>query len=398
MNCNMAKQLMADYLMGMTDEEINRKFDEHLKKCESCQKQMNELIKAEQKYDNKDATDSLKKVKKEINKHKRGRILAIICAVLLASITTVFVIGELRPESSLPSITKIKYKKKAEKIIEKIFDNDMDDLMDGTVSYLTAGTDSFPYTRQECLSGMIEDYGLMLEEMNKDFFYGKEYMIEKNRVSYRELYKSVSETVNLPEESDKGNGYMVLVEVSTELGNFSVNISFFNTDNYHLNIYANSSNSGDDFFYKIQDMNAMFVRLDLFASGMDYNPYIMNDRLLKDNYGNGFVGVVENFASVYGQEISDDTYINGFNKRLEEIYNTSCTESVNMEIRDYNFEKHAINIEMIWIIRDMNGYEAVMIKDLLYGYHGYQKLNDEAKIIAEDGFDEELKKKMMELF
>ena len=46
----------------------------------------------------------------------------------------------------------------------------------------------------------------------------------------------------------------------------------------------------------------------------------------------------------------------------------------------------------------MNGHEAVMRKDLLYGPYGYQKLNDEAKIVAEEGFDEELAGKMKKLF
>ena len=55
-------------------------------------------------------------------------------------------------------------------------------------------------------------------------------------------------------------------------------------------------------------------------------------------------------------------------------------------------------IEMIWIIKDLDGHEAVMRKDLLYGPYGYQKLNDEAKIVAEEGFNKELEQKMKNLY
>lgn len=53
---------------------------------------------------------------------------------------------------------------------------------------------------------------------------------------------------------------------------------------------------------------------------------------------------------------------------------------------------------MIWVIKDLNGREAIMRKNLLYGPYGYQKLDDEAKFVSENGFDTELEKMMRELF
>ena len=46
MDCKVAKQLMADYLMGMTDEEVKKEFEEHLNSCESCKKALEELKKS----------------------------------------------------------------------------------------------------------------------------------------------------------------------------------------------------------------------------------------------------------------------------------------------------------------------------------------------------------------
>ena len=45
MDCKVAKQLMPDYLMGMTDNEVKKEFEEHIKECESCSNALEELKK-----------------------------------------------------------------------------------------------------------------------------------------------------------------------------------------------------------------------------------------------------------------------------------------------------------------------------------------------------------------
>ena len=45
MECNLAKQLMPDYILGLTDETVKNELEAHLKECESCQKHLEELKK-----------------------------------------------------------------------------------------------------------------------------------------------------------------------------------------------------------------------------------------------------------------------------------------------------------------------------------------------------------------
>lgn len=393
----MAKQLMSDYLMEMTDEGIKKEFEEHIIGCECCRKELDDLKKAEKEYDKNDNPIHLKKVNNEIKKHKRGKIIAIVCVLILTVVASIFVIGELKPESNLPSITKIKYKNEAKKIVEDFFNNDMEAILYGMVSNIVAGTDSLPYTRQACLNDMIEDYSGLLKELNEGFAYGKEYRVDNCAVIYGKDNKTVADTANLLEKRGKENDYLITMNIATDIGEFSVSIQFSGISRYWFNINAEASDISGEALKSLQEINAILNRIDLFSSGMDYNPYILNDRLLRDNYENGFVGVNGSFASS-DEDPLDETYITGFNERLEEIYKNSKTKSVNMELRDYNFEKHAINVEMIWIISDLNGHEAVLTKKILYGYRGYQKLDDEANVIAEKGFDKELEKKMRDLF
>ena len=400
MDCKVAKQLMADYLMGMTDEEVKKEFEEHLNSCESCKKALEELKKAEQEYDKKDGAEPLKKVNKVIKKHKRGKILAIIGILILVGIVTVFVLGELKPnERKLPSITKMRYKSKAAKIVDEFFNNDMDALLNGTVSYLIPGASNSPYNKADCIMDMLVDYSDRLKEMNKDFLYGKKYEIKNCLIGYREVFASFMGRLYPAENKYKTYNYTVNMDISTEMGNFNVEIQFFNQDNYDFYIILDSSLSDSPFSDKLLDMNKMITHLYRYASGADYYHNILNGRLLNDSVESGeFIGVGNQFATSDCLESFDEVYTQGFNERLAEIYNISKTESVNMEARGYNKEKHAVNIEMIWIIKDLDGHEAVMRKDLLYGPYGYQKLNDEAKIVAEEGFDKELEEKMKKLF
>lgn len=400
MDCKVAKQLMADYLMGITDEEFKKEFEEHISGCESCKKALEELKKAEQEYDKKDGTEPLKKVNKVIKKHKRGKILAIIGILILVGIVTVFVLGELKPnERKLPSITKMRYKSKAAKIVDEFFNNDMDALLNGTVSYLIPGASYLPYNKADCIMDMLVDYSDRLKEMNKDFLYGKKYEIKNCLIGYREVFASFMGRLYPAENKYKTYNYTVMMDISTEMGNFTVEIQFFNQDNYDFYIIPDLSLSDSPFSDKLLDMNKMITHLYRYASGADYYHNILNGELLNDSVESGeFIGVGNQFATSDCIESFDEVYTQGFNERLAEIYNISKTESVNMEARGYNKEKHAVNIEMIWIIKDLDGHEAVMRKDLLYGPYGYQKLNDEAKIVAEEGFDKELEEKMKKLF
>lgn len=400
MDCKVAKQLMADYLMGMTDEEVKKDFEEHISGCESCKKALDELKKAEQEYDKKDGAEPLKKVNKVIKKHKRGKILAIIGALILVGVVAYFVMGELRPEDGrFYSITKMRYKHKAEEIVDYFFSNDMESLLNGTVSYLIAGNNDLPYSKAKCVEDMIVDYSEQLKNLNKDFLYDKKYSIKRCKINYQKINNTYMELVYPNEKKYKRYNYTASIELSTDLGDFEVDIRFFNDDNYEFDIlFSDHERPEDEFQSKLRDINSIITHLERFASGADPFPYVINGRLLEENYEDGFIGIGKIIATDNCHENKDDTYIKGFNERLDDIYYSSKTESFNMEVRNYNPNEHAINVELIWIIKDMNGHEAVMRKDLLYGPYGYQKLNDEAKIVAEEGFDKELEEKMKKLF
>ena len=398
MECNVAKQIMPDYLMGLTDETVKKELEEHLKECEACQKHLEELKKAELDY-KKDGVEPLKKVNKVIKKHKRGKILAIIGIIILLGIVSVFVLGELKPEErKLPSITKMRYKHKAEKIVEQFFNNDMEALLNGCVSYLIPGTDDYPFTKAECVQNMILDYSDQLKKMNEGLLYNKDYRIDRCDVYYHDMFSSYLGRLYPSEEKYKNHNYEVCMEISTDIGNLRINIQFFNDDNYDFSFFLDNSDSKSVFENKLLDMNLMISHICRIASGADYYPYLLNGRLLNQDDENKFFGFSHMFATLNCHENSDDTYINGFSGRLEEIYKKSKTESVNMEIRNYDNDAHALNVEMIWVIKDLNGHEAVMRKNLLYGPYGYQKVDDEAKFVSENGFDTELEMMMRELF
>ncbi len=394
MDCNVAKQLMTDYLMGMTDESVKKEFEEHVKECEECRTAFQELKKAEKEYDKKEGAEPLKKVNKEIKKYKRGKILAILGAVVLATAFIILIVGEVNPKSGLPSITKFKYKNKAEKIVDALFTNDMESLMTGAFSDIMPGTNAFTYSKSKCVENMIVDYSEQLKNLNRDFLYGQGYDIIRSWVRYEEGYQTYLGRIHSDQEEYKNYVYSVYMEVRS-VGEFSIHIYFIDENHYYLSLIPKPSERLE-FEDKMTDIAASITQVELLAKGLDWKPYVLNERLTAEN---GYVDIYGNvISSDCRKRLEDENYIAEFNERLADIYNTSKTDSLHIELLDYNFERHAANVELIWVIQDMKGNKAVMKKKMLYGPYSYEKLDDESEFIAEDGFDVELKEKMRKLF
>ncbi|MCR5205824.1 MAG: zf-HC2 domain-containing protein [Lachnospiraceae bacterium] len=394
MDCNVAKQLMTDYLMGMTDESVKKEFEEHLAGCEECRSAFEELKKAEQEYDKKEGTEPLKKVNKVIKKHKRGKILAILGAVVLAAALIILIVGEVNPKSGFPSITRLKYKHKAEKILDALFTNDMESLMTGTFSDIVPGTNAFTYSKSKCVEDMIVDYSEQLKNLNKDFLYGQGYEIIRSWVKYEEGFQTYQGRIHPYQEEYKNYVFSVYMQVRS-VGVFNIDIDFIDENHYDLTL-SPDPDERLEFKDKMTDITASITQVELLAKGVDWKPYVLNERFADEN---GYVDIYGNVISSDCRErLEDENYIAALNGRFADIYNTSKTESLYIELLDYNFERHAANVELIWTIQDLKGNKAVMKKKMLYGPYSYEKLDDESEFIAEDGFDMELKEKMRNLF
>ena len=394
MDCNVAKQLMTDCLMGMTDESVKTEFEEHLAGCEKCRSAFEELKKAEQEYNKKEGAEPLKKVNKVIKKHKRGKILAILGAAVLAVVLLILIVGEINPKSGLPSITRLKYKHKAEKILDALFTNDMELLLTGSFADIIPGTDGFTFSKAKCVEDMIVDYSKQLKKFNEGFLNGKGYDIKSCRVQYEEGYQTYLGRLHPYTEEYKNYVYEVYMEVNS-IGRFYMHVFFIDENHYYIQFGA-VPDAGQEFRDKMNMIMVPINQVEMVAKGIDWKQYVINGRMLGDN---GYINVGNNLVSDDCiRPATDETYLTGFNERLSGIYNTGKTVSVDIVIRDYNFEKHAINTELIWVIMDENGKSAVMRKKLLYGPFGYQKLDDEADFISDPGFDIDLKEKLRTLF
>ena len=397
-DCVKAEQIMSDYILGLTDKEETFDMDAHIHTCEKCRKYYEDLKKADKEMSEKSETEPFKKVNKVIRKQKKNKWIALILAVVFAMALAVIVIGELFPNTGLPSITRLSYKKKAKNIVEDMFNNNMEPMLWGAVN-IASGTYGYSETKAVNVKDMFNDYTHQLNSIYDRYLAGRKWSIKETKVAYenRFSYKSL---INNGNQNPDHMGYTVTASIGIEDIEFDIIFYFYSPDYYDIYFsYTEDILEYKEGIEKIYNLINHFYR---YVLDIDYMQYILNDRMvdnktvLDDMYDN----YVPFLKGVYApkQGADDITYTDELNEKLKEIKGTSITEHIDMQIRDYNIDKHALNVQMIWQITDINGYKAIMIKNFLYDADGYHPTDDLVEIIAIDGFDAKLFRKLEELF
>lgn len=397
-DCVKAEQIMSDYILGLTDKEENFDMDAHIHICEKCRKYYEDLKKADKEMSEKSETEPFKKVNKVIRKQKKNKWIALILAVVFAMALAVIVIGELFPNTGLPSITRLSYKKKAKNIVEDMFNNNMEPMLWGAVN-IASGTYGYSETKAVNVKDMFNDYTHQLNSIYDRYLAGRKWSIKETKVAYenRFSYKSL---INNGNQNPDHMGYTVTASIGIEDIEFDIIFYFYSPDYYDIYFsYTEDILEYKEGIEKIYNLINHFYR---YVLDIDYMQYILNDRMvdnktvLDDMYDNYIPFLKGVYAPKQGAD--DITYTDELNEKLKEIKGTSITEHIDMQVRDYNIDKHALNVQMIWQITDINGYKAIMIKNFLYDVDGYHPTDDLVEIIAVDGFDAKLFRKLEELF
>ena len=246
---------------------------------------------------------------------------------------------------------------------------------------------------------MFNDYTHQLNSIYDNYLAGKKCSIKKTKVTYEKRFSYLS-LINTSKQYPDNMGYTVTSTVGIEDMEFDIIFCFYSPDYY--DIYFDYTEDSLEYNKGVEEIYNLINHFYRYVLDIDYMQYILNDRMvdnktvLDDMYDN----YVPFLKGVYApkQGADDITYTDELNEKLKEIKGTSITEHIDMQIRDYNIDKHALNVQMIWQITDINGYKAIMIKNFLYDVDGYHPTDDLVEIIAVDGFDAKLFRKLEELF
>lgn len=397
-DCVKAEQLMSDYVLGLTGKEATLDMDVHIHTCEKCRVYYEDLKKADKEMSEKSEADPFKKVNKVIRKQKKNKWIAVILTVIFAAALAIIVIGELFPSTGLPSITRLSYKNKTKNIVEDMFNNNMEPMLQGAVN-LASGSYGYSETKAANVIEMFNDYTHQLNSIYDKYLTGKKWSIKKTKVAYenRFSYKSLI----TPENHNPDHmGYTVTATIGIEDREFDIIFYFYSKDYY--DIYFNITEDLSVFRKGIEEIYNLINHFYRYVLDIDYRQYILNDRMVynKTVLGDVNINYVPFLKGIFAPEqgVDDITYTDELNEKLEEIKGTSITEHIDMQIRDYNIDKHALKVQMVWQLIDQNSHKAIMIKDFLYDVEGYHPADDLVEIITVDGFDPKLLRQLEELF
>ena len=389
-NCTKAEQLMSDFVLGLTNKEDTLDIEDHLKECEKCRKNYEMLKDTAKTIDAIPEDEPFKKVKKVIDTQKKKKWIALIIAVISVIVFMIIVLGELFPKTGLPSITRFSYRLKAKSLVEDFFNNNMEVLLLGATNR-TAGTTGYSYTKSSNVINMFNDYSGQLNSIYDQYIAGKDYTIKSSKIKYEE---SSSYSYMIDPENRYSDHLCYTVTVTVEIGDmeFDMLFSFYNPADY--DVFFSFDRDSASFNIGIEKAYKLINHFYRYVLDVDYTHYILNeimtDPLESANIGQGIFTLVN--------DEDKETYTIKLNERLNEIKKISKTESIDMQVRDYCFDAHALGIQMIWQLEDSTGHKAVAFINFLYDTEGYHKTDDNIKIISEDGFDASLTEKLKTLF
>ena len=410
-NCRNVEEKLPDFITGQVDTEIRNIITKHLETCENCRNRYIELKEVDNAMNGKSETEPFKKVKNEIDKQKKKKRMAIILAIIAGLLLLMLVIGEVIPQSGIPSITRLTYMMKARSIAQDFSNNNMEPILAG-VANAASGTNGYSYTKADVVKPMLVDYTNELSKIYDEYLKGKNLKVKSSWVSYNDKVPSYVWAVHPENDDYMGSSYNVTVTLSVDNFEFEMVIRFYNKTDYEVVIQAYGKTpkaqiKNEEDIKIAENIDRMNMYVEHFhhclLSDADDKQFMLNDRMAEVKKhmllnSTEYVPLSPDVFTLDCHNQDDEAYTNELNQKLAIIRDLCITSDIDMQIRDYNNEKHALNIQMIWQLQDKNGHKAVFTKAFQYGPYGYQKMDDSSEIVAEEGFSMEIKEKLEDLF
>lgn len=406
-DCNVAKQLMPDHVSGLTTAEIKSEMEEHISECEDCRKLYEEMKLVPESEDKLNQSKPFRKIQKKIIILKAGKRIASVIAIILAITMAIFIIGEIKPKTNLPSITRITYKQKCREIVNNFINGDVGDIMASGRDRMSPFADSI---HAEIREKMISDYTPLISELAHKVFDGHTCNVGPIELEYC--------------EAERFKGYVANIQITTEESSlYTIYLSFVAPDVYEFSFHDESSDifdSTDKYYENTQQYSAadqLTQRLSLFAFGMI--PHNLNDDIFyyltidpeEDDFPELTLQNIQGIGSIFSTDFSSFR-VKGSGQSLSEqlperflkIRDLSTTKASYFRLVDYSFDNHGQIYRLFWELTDKYGHSAIYTKDFYLVKRGrandigYETVDNSYALYTEDGFDENLKKLLAEFF
>lgn len=233
-NCDITKQIMSDYINGLTSGQVNSEIEEHLSACEECRQLYEEMKQISGNQACLEQTRPFTKVKKMIKKQKSLKRIAIVAAALIAAFLILLVIGQFCPQTNLPSITRLSYRLKAKDIAKSFVEGDPNKLLSGMVYKHTVG-ENYDFRHKLILEEVIDDYSPYIRELSSELFQDRKCSIGHCSVSYLPMPCFVQ----IPDAGMLLGRYNISVLITTDQGEeITLVLDFVTEDCFSIKFFA----------------------------------------------------------------------------------------------------------------------------------------------------------------
>lgn len=440
MKCYIVDDLLPEYIEQLCSPETSNEIDAHIASCKKCRDKLNamtaKITSGDEGESNSISANSAAKsfnpflkIQQRMKREKRKKIILIFCIAFLACIFIYFGVVQVFPELDAPvSYEKIIYSVRAKQLANDIINGNNEAILKGINNFVgMKGTVSLDVSKS--FSQFYSDTSEKLSELHKEAFPTGNYRVKVDQITYHSFnYYSTTIDTDVPENIGY---YETYVTISSADRNIPIIIFFFNKDSYIVTL---DTYSKDSLYTEYIDEINYFDYIKFFdatINGSEINSYIVNQALRPGkNVSNSNYDFFDLFCNRFSKdcsipvvtdglseeemallkEISPDNdyqyydlvgctdYYNQLKSIITEIYLQSETIAFKIDSNEYDTNAKKMSATLYWEINDANGNYAIMIKDFYVGPYGFEAVDNDEAIYADDEFDEKLMQKMADLF
>ncbi len=409
--CHIIEDLFPSYLDDICSPETTQQVEEHLQECGACKGRLEQI-----KQDNGRAGSGapvgmqdirpFRKISRKMKRNRAVKATALLLLLLVCSVFGVLTVGQFFPELDCPSYDSIMYRFRAKEIALGLIAGDEDEIREVLAGI---GNDSSSKLMNDERNELLHDVARHLAE-NRIAMGWADAAIHVDEVSY-----CVDEYPSSEEEAY----YQVKLTVQYLDREMYMNIRFYNRNQYTINMRTEESDrelvtegmDEDSLEYQVIDIN-QYIGYYLFScSGQRIETRLLNGRISNQN-AETLKGNTVFDGSFYTYYLTENCMRPGVEKegaycteyslqtaqRLYPIVSRCQSNQFQMTDRHYNETEEKFDATLYWEITDLNGKKCMMKKAFYFGPFGYEPVDDTEIILAEEGFDRELKRGMEIVF
>ncbi len=352
--------------------------------------------------------DPFRKVKGKLRKKIIKRTLIVAVVSVFAICFGILVIGQIFPQSDLPSPDRIKITAEAKKITKALLRGDSSELVDNMVKHLVRN-ENYNYYFTQSLNHIQEDIRPFTDEICKKLFCERGFKIRRIEMNTNDLKELSGWEIPFEKTEDGMIQYVISIYLENATDEIEICLAF--SDVYYGTLWYISSQTQDvSLQEEIVQLSYWMDYLNKCTKGYDTDS-VRNQIFMEKESDEVTLDKVKfvlckyfttdcltNEALYWGLEPNYTTYQEKISKGLYQYSRVYKTKTFTFENRYYDTRQKRIVTRLFWEIELDPENGIAFEKDFYYGPMGYEPADKSERIYVKGNVDEKIIKDLETLF